>query len=102
MSFGRTCEVYNYTMKKAAISLPMNRCDQECDLGVLFTPDLKFSQHIKLITRKANSVIGIIKHSFSCLDRNMFRTLYISLVRPHLEYASEIWNPYLMGDIQTL
>ena len=32
----------------------------------------------------------------------MFRTLYISLVRPHLEYASEIWNPYLMGDIQTL
>ena len=45
MSFGRTCEVYNYTMKKAAISLPMNRCDQECDLGVLFTPDLKFSHH---------------------------------------------------------
>ena len=34
-------------MKKAAISLRMNRCDQECDLGVLFTPDLKFSQHIK-------------------------------------------------------
>ena len=24
MSFRRTCEVYNYTMKKAAISLPMN------------------------------------------------------------------------------
>ena len=45
MSFGKTCEVY--TMKKAAISLRMNRCDQECDLGVLFTPDLKFSQHIK-------------------------------------------------------
>ena len=102
MSFGRTREVYNYTMKKAAISLPMNRCEQECDLGVLFTPDLKFSQHIKLITHKANSVIGIIKRSFSCLDQNMFRTLYISLVRPHLEYASEIWNLYLMGDIQTL
>ena len=28
MSFGKTCEVYNYTMKRAAISLPMNRCDQ--------------------------------------------------------------------------
>ena len=27
MSFVRTSEVHNYTMKKAAISLPMNRCD---------------------------------------------------------------------------
>ena len=32
----------------------------------------------------------------------MFHTLYVSLVRPHLEHASEIWNPYLIGDIQTL
>ena len=54
--------------------------------------------HIKLITCKTNSVIGIIKRSFSCLDR----TTYVSLVCPHLEYTSEIWNPYLMGDIQTL
>ena len=102
MTFGKTGEMYNYTMKKDAISLPMNRCDQEHDLGVLFTPDLKFSSHIKLITRKANNVIGIIKHTFSCLDRTMFCTFYISLVRPHLEYASEIWNPYLMGNIRTL
>ena len=32
----------------------------------------------------------------------MFHTLYVGLVRLHLEYASEIWNPYLVGDIQTL
>ena len=77
-------------MKKDAISLPMNQCDQEYDLRILFTPDLKFSPHIKLITCKDNNVIGIIKRTFSCLDRTMFRTLYISLVRPHLECTSEI------------
>ena len=50
MTFGKLGEVFNYIMKKAGISLSLNRCDQERDLGVLFTPDLKFSQHIKSIT----------------------------------------------------
>ena len=28
--------------------------------------------------------------------------LYISLVRPHLEYASQVWDPYLQGDFDRL
>ena len=28
--------------------------------------------------------------------------LYITLVRPHLEFKSSVWNPYLQGDISTL
>ena len=32
----------------------------------------------------------------------MFCTLYVSLVRPHLEYASQIWSPHLIGNIQAL
>ena len=32
----------------------------------------------------------------------MFHTLYVTLVRPHLECASEIWNPHVIGDIHVL
>jgi ribonucleases P/MRP protein subunit RPP40 len=27
-----------------------------------------------------------------------FKQLYVTFVRPHLEYASSAWNPYRIGD----
>ena len=103
MTFGRSQRHYSYTMTNVdGVPFPLQRCHEEQDLGVLFTPNLKFSEHISKITRKANGVVGIIKRSISCLDKTMFHTLYVSLVRPHLEYASQIWNPHLIRDIQAL
>ena len=32
----------------------------------------------------------------------MFCALYVSMVHPHLEYASQNWNPHLIRDIQVL
>ena len=96
MTLGRSHEEYNYTMGKQGNSLLFNRCNEQQDLGILFTSDLKFGHHVNKIAHKANRVFGIIKRSFHCIDKIMFRTLYVSLVRPHLEYASEIWNPHLI------
>ena len=62
MTFGRTQRQYSYTMKNAdGNSIPLQQCHEEQDFGILFTPNLKFSDHISKITRKANSVVGIIK-----------------------------------------
>ena len=38
--------------------------------------------------------MGIIRRSFANLDMETFCLLYKALVRPHLEYASSVWNPY--------
>ena len=40
-------------------------------------------------------ILGLIKRNFSYIDRDVFNKLYKSLVRPHLEYAQEVWQPYL-------
>ena len=37
--------------------------------------------------------IGLIKRNFEHISRNCFVTLYKSLVRSHLEYASSVWYP---------
>jgi len=37
--------------------------------------------------------IGLIKRNFEHISRNCFVTLYKSLVRSPLEYASSVWYP---------
>ena len=68
---------------------------EETDLGVTFTLNLNFDKHINDKVKKANMMLGLIKRNFSFIDKNVFNTLYKSLVRPHLEYAQEVWQPYL-------
>ena len=40
-------------------------------------------------------MIGIIKRTYSYLNRASFIQLYKALVRPHLEYGNIIWFPHL-------
>ena len=65
---------------------------EEKDLGVLMDNQLKFQAHIGTQIKKANQKLGIIKRTFSYMDKEMFTTLYKSLVRPHLEYATSAWS----------
>ncbi|KAK3850893.1 hypothetical protein Pcinc_042426 [Petrolisthes cinctipes] len=50
----------------------------------------------------ANRVLAALKHTILALDKTAFLNLYKSLIRPHLEYASVIWNPALKRDKDTL
>ena len=66
---------------------------KEKDLGVTIDCDLSFVQHMIEKVNKANSMVGIIRRSFVCLDASMFLQLYKAMVRPHLEYANQVWSP---------
>ena len=52
--------------------------------------------------KSGNSVIAQIKNSFTYFDSSLVKLLYVSLVRPHLEYAVSVWNPYMKKDIDKL
>jgi len=44
----------------------------------------------------------MIKRSFTNILKGMFTFLYKKYVRPHLDYCSSIWSPYLAKDIDVL
>ena len=66
---------------------------EETDLGVTIDSELKFEDHISKKVSKANSIVGLIRRSFTHLDGELFKRLYTTFVRPHLEYAQSVWSP---------
>ena len=49
-----------------------------------------------------NAIVGILRRSFTHLDTKSFKKLYCTFVRPHLEYAQNVWSPHLLKHIDIL
>ena len=64
-------------------------------LGVTLDSKLRWNQHTHIITSKAMQILGLIKRNFWFCNEEVKCTLYKSLVRPKLEYASAIWTPIM-------
>ena len=63
-------------------------------LGCTISADLKWNEHIKNICNKANKTIGFLKRNLNINNNKIKETAYKSLVRPTVEYASSVWDPY--------
>jgi hypothetical protein len=48
------------------------------------------------------SVLNQLKRNFHFRDRHIFVNLYKQHVRPHLEFSSQAWSPWLVGDIEVI
>ena len=75
---------------------------QEKDLGVIVDSGLTFSEHIATQVNKANRILGLIRRSFEWTDKDTVKTLYKSLVRPHLEYCNAVAFPRFAKDVKLL
>ena len=59
---------------------------------------LSFDEHICRKVRIAN----LVRRTFTFLDKDTLKKLFISLVRPHLEYGQSVWSPFLMKHINMI
>jgi hypothetical protein len=76
--------------------------EEERDVGVIFTSNLKPSAQCSKAAGCATSVLNQLKRNFHFRDRHIFVNLYKQYVRPHLEFSSQAWSPWLIGDIEVI
>ena len=81
---------------------PLESTEEEKDVGVTMTKLLKPSAHCLKAAKTAQAALAQIGRSFHFRDRHVFTRLYKQYVRPHLEFASPAWSPWLEADIKTL
>ena len=71
-------------------------------LGEKFSSNLKWDKHIDKIESKANQRLGMLKRVLKTADRKTRKIAYETLVRPVLEYGSQVWDPYKKKNIKRL
>ena len=71
-------------------------------LGVYISQDLSWRDHINQTTAKANRSVGFLRRNLRSCPRDVKAQAYTTLVRPVLEYASTVWDPYHQQQIQQL
>ena len=69
------------------------RLNHQRDLGIVLDSKLSFNYHVDHIVAKANRIVGFIKRNFSLIDNvPALRRLFVTIVRPILEYNTVIFN----------
>ena len=95
------CKVLTVTRKKTPIAFDytldgtaLTRVSEGKDLGVIITSTLSWDSHIHTITAKANKLLGLLKRTCPLLSSvSVRRSLYLSLVKSQLFYATQVWSP---------
>ena len=95
MHIGKSEPSEHYMKDNEGNIYKIEHVNQEKDLGIIFDKNLNFDVYIKSKISIANRNLGLIHKKITYLDQIMFKQSCKALVRPHLEYASVVWNPCL-------
>ena len=85
--------LYNQTL----VAVQQNPC-----LGVLVFSDLQWNSHVDKTAKKRNSISEFVKRNLHACSVETKQAAYVSLVRPHLEYVTAVWDPYRQNQVEKL
>ena len=100
MHCGRRNPSYVYSFKDD--DTPLQVTMRERDLGIIITPDMKWHDQVMSASSKASQMLGALKKSFRTRDESVWKKLISTYIRPQVEFAVPVWNPYQRGDIRVV
>jgi len=69
--------------------------NEEKDLGIYITDNLKPTKQCQQAYYKASRALGLIGRTISYKSKAVLLRLYKTLVRPHVEYCVSAWSYYV-------
>ena len=89
---------YGYRLNNITLSTD----NQHTYLGILLHKSLSWSGHIASIVSKASQIFNFLRRNLSKCSSTVKASSYLALVRPIMEYAASVWDPYHHNDIFAL
>ena len=68
----------------------------------MINTDLKSTIQVNHASSKAFKILGLMKRTFVSRDLQLWKTIYTTYIRPHIEFANSACNPHLRKDIEIL
>lgn len=89
---------FSYTINEEVLP----KSTEQDYLGVRCSSNLRWGAHCSKISDKANKVLGLIRRTLKPCSKETKEKAYFALVRPILEYAAPVWNPYTDTDVNRI
>ena len=80
---------------------PLERVNKFLYLGIYIDEDLTWDHHVNYISNKMSKNIGILRRLKHTIPKNVLKTIYFSLINPHLNYGTLLWG-YNLNRVEKL
>ena len=89
------CTILHIGKNNPHIVYNINKTDiltvnEQKDLGVIITENLKWETHIAQMVKKTNSLIYLTNRAFSNKSVEFIKKIYVTFIRPEIEYCYTI------------
>ncbi len=91
ISRGNTC---NSIQSYRVLGSLLTRRFSVDDLGIAYDCNLCFDNYVNSIASRAKAKVGLLFRSFKTRDPALLKRAFVTYIRPKLECASNVWNPF--------